>query len=767
MSTGKIELSVGAVKIANKYEIFTEEEIDNIDKIPAIEDELEESVKFEIVGEGTTQLYSDIEKKNKVYPITSPDRVIDENGVSIRDGIEEINSSLDKKVQNGINVVYLSRLLGMNIESDFTYILQYALDNYGDVFIPNGIYYIKDTINIKCRNAKGIKIEGESCNNTVLQFDNNINDKHMFNIEVVTSWGGSRYKYISNLNIQAKNGINQSIFRYEDTQSTATDFGDSGLQIEKCNIYTTGYVLDFRGCPWVGNSYLKDCEIQGNGIAFIYPKHKRSGVYNHATSNLLIESVHFSGIMDRRGAVLDLTGCQNTVVRNVTLEGYIYSLKDTSDSIGDGFVGADAYSNGLFFNLIDSSVDFDNCWFETGGTDNSPNALSGLITSQVPSASNPNLPVLFKGCGYYQFNKKIKIGNGSNLGSVVNVIFNNYFSYNAFKSDSPFIVNKGGLLTIENLGTVLPLAKINHPRIRIKNKFALNMTSSNSTIGDGFLTSNYDKKIIYQYTGGYIDNINNNLVTVNGKYINSTGFYPHHSKYGNTLLLTPDNYDFRFGNGKYYIDGTKHITTLFIYRIIHGSKHNTINTFSYTREYSNEWITLEFGDLYQLGTLIPSKNACKFVELINIMYFEGNGDITLNHNIQPIKCYQTVDVYGNIYKTQINMEGTWYRNDVVIKTDSVSKRVFTSNGTSRPILINGGITKISNNTISITNLEDFEKLVDGDYIKITTNIGSSNFVVQDLIYSNSNYIVKLDKNFGETVTEITMIENLQPTYKDI
>ena len=50
MSTGKIELSVGAVKIANKYEIFTEEEVDIINnKIPeldkrvgVIEDEIDE-----------------------------------------------------------------------------------------------------------------------------------------------------------------------------------------------------------------------------------------------------------------------------------------------------------------------------------------------------------------------------------------------------------------------------------------------------------------------------------------------------------------------------------------------------------------------------------------------------------------------------------------------------------------------------------------------------------------------------------------------------
>ena len=54
MSTGKIELSVGAVKIADKYEILTEEEISYINKIPDIEDELEQSVKFEVVREGAT-----------------------------------------------------------------------------------------------------------------------------------------------------------------------------------------------------------------------------------------------------------------------------------------------------------------------------------------------------------------------------------------------------------------------------------------------------------------------------------------------------------------------------------------------------------------------------------------------------------------------------------------------------------------------------------------------------------------------------------------
>ena len=73
MSTGKIELSVGAVKIANKYEIFTEEEVDIINnKIPEldrraydIEDDIEEinSSLETIKSEKATKSEVDFERK--------------------------------------------------------------------------------------------------------------------------------------------------------------------------------------------------------------------------------------------------------------------------------------------------------------------------------------------------------------------------------------------------------------------------------------------------------------------------------------------------------------------------------------------------------------------------------------------------------------------------------------------------------------------------------------------------------------------------------
>ena len=47
--------------------------------------------------DNTLQLYIDDEKKIKGYPITSPDRVVDEKGKSVQQEIKNINDQLDKK----------------------------------------------------------------------------------------------------------------------------------------------------------------------------------------------------------------------------------------------------------------------------------------------------------------------------------------------------------------------------------------------------------------------------------------------------------------------------------------------------------------------------------------------------------------------------------------------------------------------------------------------------------------------------------------------
>ena len=63
--------------------------------------------------ENTIQLYSDREKKNKVYPITSPDRVIDEHGISIKSQLDNMEIiKADKTTTNNIQQQVNNLVLG-------------------------------------------------------------------------------------------------------------------------------------------------------------------------------------------------------------------------------------------------------------------------------------------------------------------------------------------------------------------------------------------------------------------------------------------------------------------------------------------------------------------------------------------------------------------------------------------------------------------------------------------------------------------------------
>lgn len=55
--------------------------------------------------DNTIQLYTDEERTVKGYPLTSPDRVIDEDGVSIKKHIDDISEQLDNKSQKTISIL--------------------------------------------------------------------------------------------------------------------------------------------------------------------------------------------------------------------------------------------------------------------------------------------------------------------------------------------------------------------------------------------------------------------------------------------------------------------------------------------------------------------------------------------------------------------------------------------------------------------------------------------------------------------------------------
>ena len=92
----------------------------------------------------TLQLYIDKEKEIKGYPITSPDRVIDENGISIKQQLDNI----DKYIYY-VNAIDLNLIEG----ADNTEKLQECLNDLQDnsiLIIPNGVYKAKNlTLNSK------------------------------------------------------------------------------------------------------------------------------------------------------------------------------------------------------------------------------------------------------------------------------------------------------------------------------------------------------------------------------------------------------------------------------------------------------------------------------------------------------------------------------------------------------------------------------------------------------------------------------------------
>ena len=158
MSTRKIELSVGAVKIADKYEILTEEEIHNIDdKIPElekrvdiVEDELEESLKFEVVGEG-----AEVPDISGVYDDTEIREMIDEVNASLDNIANKLYVSVtdfgavgDANYYNENDDKYYVDSKFTTLATDCTNAFKEALKVSNSINLPNGNFWITEPLNI-------------------------------------------------------------------------------------------------------------------------------------------------------------------------------------------------------------------------------------------------------------------------------------------------------------------------------------------------------------------------------------------------------------------------------------------------------------------------------------------------------------------------------------------------------------------------------------------------------------------------------------------
>ena len=161
MSTGKIELSVGAVKIADKYEILTEEEIDNVNKIPeldervgVIEGELEQTVKFEVVGEMTIvpPINGGSTSGGYIHPATHPASMITGLSKVATSGLYSDLSGVPNPYNLPIatNTTLGGVKIGNNLSIDSNGVLSATTNGNSNITISNALdNYVGNTLNDK------------------------------------------------------------------------------------------------------------------------------------------------------------------------------------------------------------------------------------------------------------------------------------------------------------------------------------------------------------------------------------------------------------------------------------------------------------------------------------------------------------------------------------------------------------------------------------------------------------------------------------------
>lgn len=111
--------------------------------------------------DNTIQLYTDEERTVKGYPITSPDRVIDEDGRSVTEQMKSINEQLDN-IENNISDIITIKPSGV----DDTEIIQNAIKDYSKVILTKGEYKIFKTLQLK----DGTQIIGDGIDVTVFNY---------------------------------------------------------------------------------------------------------------------------------------------------------------------------------------------------------------------------------------------------------------------------------------------------------------------------------------------------------------------------------------------------------------------------------------------------------------------------------------------------------------------------------------------------------------------------------------------------------------------
>lgn len=232
--------------------------------------------------DNTIQLYVDKKKEIKGYPITSPDRVIDENGVSIKEEIEEINSALEHKANieelDYVNIKIFgakadctwgglaeSIPTGTDNTQYFQEAINYCIKNNKNLYIPEGQYLITDTITIKGT----INIKGAGLNRTGIICELLDNSKSAFVISGCTG-------VIENFRIACVGYLGKSGIDFIQPQNEA-------IRLEKIHINSFRYGISSFDKETISRAVFVHCQLISNIFAGIYIESFRDGEsYGHS-----------------------------------------------------------------------------------------------------------------------------------------------------------------------------------------------------------------------------------------------------------------------------------------------------------------------------------------------------------------------------------------------------------------------------------------------------------------------------------------------------
>lgn len=557
----------------------------------------------------TIQLYIDDEKKIKGYPVTSPDRVVDENGKSVQQEIKKINDRLDdivgeggeiKKQMNDIseqldNIGKKSLLsitdfgaIGDNITDDTEAIkngINKARELQATLYFPRGTYKCRKIDIIGLSNIKGddlnFELRGESSKNTII---NCIDDDYLFNFEgqyttrrcqmrncVITDlkivsdnldniafkFNICQHFHINNVWIQ---GFKNGALNFKDT----FDFQYNNLDIYQCgkaeNVDNYAYAITF-------NANVDNC----NAHKFINTRLEYCPLFIRAIGNN--KHNFFTNCKFEKGSIANNSSKSPfhfTDIREISFNQcfFVYASKSTTNPIDNGtyFI----FNEYLNTSLSVQYIKFSNCNFACSG-DARCNWYKGSSTSYI-------------NCDFY----------GSICNSTNHTPF--YLNSNNIMDNCKFLLNDD-----------VRLIRINGNNNKLNVILSVNV--DNTTLSTFTFDDNSRYNIIHYSLNK--NNLNRDFISASSTFINGGCIYlgTNIVKELDNRVLTSTSYIPRV-NSDYIRQDTNKITG------INYSYEGQIITV-----YCNQNCTLVHSDYFKTLTsedvIIKAGTICKFISINN------------------------------------------------------------------------------------------------------------------------------------------------------